>query len=243
MSDNLHQPPPMPGSSPIAAPQPPAANLRLSIAHLLLLMGTCSITFALAGRLPKPGSQEAESQPSGNWRARLELADAAVTGLALAGGIAVVAAMVRKQSLTTSPGHIMLCILAPGSLANLVLSASDPFTFGYTNGDWHLTAYAASAFCEALGWLLLGVLFHRSWLWATVSLVMVSKRIILGAALIATQPVTLIDWTPYLDGVAAMLALAAVIVDLRWGRHRDWLHYTGLVTLLASLAINAGYYV
>src|SRR5262245_13283379 len=103
-----------------------APPLRMSIAHLLMLMVAFSLTFAIVRyNLSNRATADPLDESFESFRRRaivMEITQAALIAVALAGAAASLVALRCGQIGRLAPGHVMLLIEGPSGLLMLVAS-------------------------------------------------------------------------------------------------------------------------
>jgi len=234
--------------------KPAVPPLRLSIAHLLMLMVAFSVTFAIVGhnfsRQPPPDPLEESFEKFRRRAAVMEVCQAGLIAVALAGAAACLVALRRGQIVRLAPGHVLLLIQGPVGLLMLATTLFNDAATYSVHSDWQLAAIGAGYLAKAAGGVAFAWMFRRTWLWLAYGVLGTSANAIFCAfwvvlllnkqGLFATDVVVQMGTVmgvvlPAAHGLALPLLGSAIVVDRRHGEPRDWLHFLGIAQATAAI--------
>jgi len=232
----------------------PTPRLQFSIAHLLMLMVACSVSFAMIGHnFEKRWTNEVSDksfEPLVRRAAIVEIVNASVTAIAAAGAAACIVAAVRGQISGLSPGHLMLLIHSLFSLVIMGLSMFRDSATYYVTDNRLVTAIGVVYGMQAISWIVFACWVRRSMAWLGLGITLAVADGLL-AFLLAGLGDGLIPMSylmelleklhvvlPCIYGIALMLAAVATWEDRRQTPRRDWLHYLGVVLVSSQALFN-----
>ncbi|MEN6452518.1 MAG: hypothetical protein ABFC96_18670 [Thermoguttaceae bacterium] len=161
----------------------------------------------------------------------------------------------RARQRPLQPGHWLVLLGAIGSVLGISLFVMLRLVFGErwqgtraAIGIWMAAGIVISALF-ALGYLLAAVSLRDRQFWkialAVVGVISISQTLCRLVWFLPAQTLFQYGWqiaifrlANYLPSCTVLALIAAVIVDLPHRRQRDWVHWVGLLTLIAGATVT-----
>jgi hypothetical protein len=159
-------------------------------------------------------------------------ASSMISAVALSGAFILINQYRRGRALPEHPGENLL--LAMGAIQLFVMILSVPSTFIAPQDDW--SRWHDLAAIVVVGAILVRMRSQDYWDWLFVFILasclwrIVGKQVGWGMTY-----ADFVNISKLLDATALLGGLAFVALDLRTGRRRSWLHWTGVATYAANI--------
>jgi len=167
------------------------------------------------------------------------------------GACVLLLAKIRRLPGRLQPGHWLLLIAALMSLLSLSIEALDILAGaagfdGYSVLTWYLAGLGlVEILCAGLYlYATLKSKQGKRWRVCFASLAVVNSiqgLLYLGASLLDT-PASL-TFSPFWSLIVGPVLLVTVVLDLRRGPRRDWLHWLGVAILATGVAVSVAWWV